>query len=472
MTTRIAASGLCLLMLACGSDSGGEPPAQYLPRICAQEGPVQVLSFDEPDEFDWLISSRGDRWTIGRLLYDDDGVEPQTGYVGYLVGPCGEDPVEIDLWPFRVGDSTFGCDPEDGTLLRVDSRTGQPVSEISSGIECDPVFLLDDAGVLLDRSDGTLVLLDARGELSRTSIPAGKRITTQRPVAPYLNGGGFSGFGWIAPLDPQTFVVLAGDQTIWRLGTDGTSRLLFEGFSAAWAQLAHEVFVLQREGADEGGSTSTVVLDLVTAETWEGPPVEDLRAEGGYLFAADGLYHLRDRTLHGYPTGVTAQNIDGVSHEGHGYHMENRIVVWDVKSGAMLVDEAARGEACGDVWVEEQRTLAWWGDPRCERAELWSYPLQGGDPELIWVDDSSYAGLWVSAISQLVDWSRVSGQPDDLIYRNRESREAWTIDHGVLDLLRYPFFNPERGVKPADSMVLYQVRDGSRTGLWRSELPD
>jgi hypothetical protein len=118
---------LSLLALGMGVTLGCGPEvdpvvAQYEPRVCGQDGPVQILAVDEPPR------------------------------------------------PLIVGETLMGCDLSNGAIYLVDPHTAERGDLLTQGLQCDPVAKLGATALMRDVQDDTLAIVDDGGNVTRTSL--------------------------------------------------------------------------------------------------------------------------------------------------------------------------------------------------------------------------------------------------------------------------------------------------------------
>lgn len=467
---------LASLLVGCGDES--EALQQYRPRICGQEGPVQVLSVERWPAAEssaherWQVGTVGSRWVVRRFMRTLSADGSRTDIEAHVVDPCGEHPVRLPArtWPLSIGDALFGCNVDDGTVFEIDPETGQSGEVLATGIACDPIQRTPETLLLHDRAAARLAVLDGSGELIGTPVPLPDG-GSDLELAPYLSYPVGShrvneGVVWLR----------GNDAGLWRVEADGMARRVLDNVRRVTVDDSTGLVVVALEDSVEESDSSlhpTLVIDPVTEESWPGPPVEYLMVAEGYLFVPGGFFDLSARSLHPYPSTIP-ENMwaIGVHAEGYGLLFEQRFAVWNIASGELLVDQLIDAKACSAVSIEGATAVISWatGDD-CASTEVWAYPLDGSDPELIAVERRHPgSGKWTEEGS-LNYYLQNSGEPFDLIYTNDETGKASLIDHDV-QVLVSPGGGQALEQEPFDRYALnYVISEGERTGLWRSELP-
>lgn len=476
MNARTRTVGLVLVvvgMLGCGP-SIDETPPQYEPRVCGQPAPVQVLAVDEPYRWIWEVDEVQGRWVVRRFEVElvDDVRAPS--FATDTVGPCGEDPVPLSdhLWPLTIGDALYGCDVISGDIYPLDPHDGSRGEKIASSMECEPVGRTASELILLDTTTQRLAIINEQGQTLPTSITFEIPEDRLDRLAPHLNNPLYSTLRISSGAEGARTWVHGADQGLWWLDVaDGTHERLFEGVEEFRVEFeAGFVLVLDdEESLPEQPRLQIFVLG--TGEIREGPWVDEISSSGGYLAVEQGLYGLEDGSLHPYPAGVDPALGVWVQ-EGLAEHIGQRLILWDVESGEILVDVPAEGTACSTAFVLEDVVFMRWGmDGGCRRTQLWSYPLDGSEPELAREESAPFLSSWLSVDELLIQPISQVGNTGNLVYENRATGESWLIDRDVAGPVGGAGKALGWGPELEARSVLYHVRGNGRTGLWRSELP-
>ena len=483
--TRKVGLAACLMApLGCGPHDT-EELEQYRPRICGQDGPVQVLAtpeltFVEDPEVMWGIDEVQGRWIVRRYAWgflDDD--TRVADFDAYLVGPCGEDPVRLrtGLWPLRLGDTLFGCDVGDGTVHRVDPHTGVVGAAVAEGLECEPIGRTETSLAMLDLVAGQPVLLDEAGELTSVALSLPQPEGTEYRMAPFLHepNAVLPRLNWFA----GSLWAEGDDGAVWRIEPDGTSRRVADDMEIWLLDRESGLLILGPGGHDLPEPPFPITLmDPATEQTWAGPVVEpQLNIVDGYVQVDGGFLHLREGTFHPLPPTVPEDDHIGIWPSGYAFHLGERFVLWEVASSSVVVDHIVPGRSCGLHMPEGDAVFKRWGmDEDCNHTQLWSYGLDGGEPQVVAEASKPQESSWLQYGEELLFVPFVwTEQPSELAYENLVTDEGWLLDRGVTGLFQN--WSVGRALAPEDPDVLedpaimYLVEDGERTGLWRSELP-
>ena len=468
-----------VLLCACGPEVD-EVAVQYEPRLCGQEGPVQVLAVDEPART-WKAQEVQGRWLLRRYSVEDhdDGVRSVDVDVD-LVDPCGGRRVTLaeDLWPFIVGEQLFGCDLTDGSIYLVDPDSGEVGARVAQHMICEPLARKNAWALMQDSSTSTVAVLHDSGELTPTAVSLTLPTEDGSFIGPYAGNLSTSitmPFTW-----PEQ-VKSAGDGRVLVLGDSG--RLwMFDGELPEPSEIAagvdefvvgENVAVMRDLGDAEVEQFVVRLLDLDTGRERDGPTVGWLSMYGRYQKVEGGLFDVVDGDLHPHPPGIShlEQVFNGPTHLG--YRVSDAVQVWDIETGEMLVDEPLPSdEVCSPVSanvVDDGLILSVNTDvSTCSKTELWSYPLDGSQPELLFRVPEGY-GAYARSRDVVVYYRRET--VTDILHENVRTGESLTILQDVaasvstsLSLVESSVFDGQRG-------RLYFVEDGDRTGLWATVLP-
>lgn len=467
--------GALLLLPTCGPDAAG--PSEFA-EICGTRGPHRLLALAEGERIHPFFGAT----RIGDRLYFIAGVgednflgqsKPTTATV-YSTGLCGEDrrPIAEDIR--QVFESGYlpgvllGCRGEvSGDLLVLDpAGVTAPRLLISGGCWADtwtahgvvredeyaediarhlfypypadldagpiePVVLVDRIQshryrVLTAPATEELLALDLDGDLLRIALPGGETTVLQAAVDDFHASADGHYLAWedrlTASDDPDGS---AGDIIL---------RDRWTGVDTVLAPAPHP-FGLSRLDADQvrlskGADAGGRIIALPSLEEAEIPAgrrlVSQLSNERWLLGGDGGGWYLHDPVA-GTETLLTAE------------------------PGRLL-------------GFSDDRMLFLRGDPGADKGtahELWSYPFEGGAPELLAARVTEPGWLADGRIFTVVD-ADVEGLGDLVIVEPDTLTERW-LDGRALPLA--PYFGWYTNIAERDT-IAYQVLDGERSGVW------
>ena len=450
----------------CGPEVGEVPPL-YEPRVCGQDGPVDLLVFDDAPSWTVLSSVAG-RWMV-LSVWQADG-EPFDFDVRTMA-PCGGDEVRLpeNLWPSIRGDSLLGCDVRDGTFYPLDPHTGEAGEVIGTGLQCDPLASGSDATLLRDVESQTVAVIDHAGDLTRTSIPFALP-EDEQPVGPHLADPvrlitALSDFPTRTRSSMEAGrLLLDDDGNLWRFGSNSAAVQVAEGVAAFLLQ--EEVVVIQRQEHAESELFPIQLLDLRDDTLREGPEVIHLRMEWGYLHLPGAFFDPVDEATYPHPAGVEAASAtpEGM---GVGYGPGRRLRVWNIETGELLIDRDDL--PVGDSFVRVWDDVVTFESDEAGRLEIWSSPLDGSSPELVY---RSPPDGWASLVSP--DEALIAPgveAPVDVTYLDLATSASWVLMPSVVSTIvslrvaDSPVFDGQRP-------VVYWIEDGERSSLSVTLLPE
>ena len=393
--------------LACGPEADDGPQA-HQPRVCGQTGPVELLSFE--GDRDWAsVVTVEDRW-----LLLAGGAEPEQGFESYTIDPCGgaRVPLPENAWPVVIGDRLFGCDVNDGSLRSIDSRTGALGEEIDRGLQCDSVAGGSEFALFRRVDSGRLVSVTADGQLRPTELLMAS--TAETSAFSHLES--LSVFQHVTYEPRQVAyadgpLLLDDDDTLWHVGLDQSTRVVSQDVAAFLA--VEDVVILQR--LDDAGAErfEPSLVNLTDGTQREGPELTKLHVDGGYLFTPDGFFDPVTGVTLPLPEGLRASPRVVWPETSLGYSLpaglQDGLQVWDVETGRMLIDW--EGEFSQPVYVNG------WNDAvvlsfqnQDGMPELWSFPLDGSDPELVYLGTDR--GMSLVGPDEVLSFARESPTTD------------------------------------------------------------
>ncbi len=377
-------AGLLILVggLGCGPevDDGAQV---HQPRVCGQAGPVELVSFE--GDRDWAsVVAVEDRW-----LLLAGGAGPEQGFESYTIDPCGGAPVPLpeNAWPVVIGDRLFGCDVNDGSLRSIDSRTGALGEEIDRGLQCDSVAGGPEFALFRRVDSGRLVSVTADGQVRPTELLMAS--TAETSAFSHLES--LSAFLY-ATFEPRQVayadgpLLLDDDDTLWHVGLDQSTRVVSQDVAAFL--VVEDVVILQR--LDDAGAErfEPSLVSLIDGMQREAPEVTKLHVEGGYLFTPDGFFDPVTGVTHPLPEGLRGSPRVVWPETSMAYSLkvgqQDGLQVWDIETGRMLID--------WDGEYGQPASVNGWNDAvvlslenRDGMPELWSFPLDGDDPERVYL---------------------------------------------------------------------------------------
>ena len=477
-----------LSLAACGPGVD-EPLAPHEPRVCGQDGPAGLVSLDETPRWSVLRPVDG-RWVLlsvftplGRALYEGE----RFSIVAHTLDPCGGDVVALpeNLWPIVLGESLFGCDVRDGTVYTLDPHTGDTGAVVGTDLQCDPLRTdfrplygglraEDNDFVLMRAADTeTIAVLDAAGTLTQTdisfTIPADAHFDGPYVVAPFTSAVGWSTIPertrWSAEAGK---LVLDDDGTLWQFTSSAADpRPVAEGVHEFL--VSEDVVVIRRQQDANAESFGVQLLDLSTGTVHEGPAVTHLQIESGYLHLPDAFFDPVAGSTYPHPASVnTGPGVLPESDVGYGFSPHFR--AWNVETGHLLID-ANDGPMSGQsirVWGDVVTVTSHQREP--DTLEVWSYPLDGSTPELIYESASGSLAYLPSPDEVVV---HPPDDPLDITYQRLSTGESRVLMpkvlsylvHSAASIVESPVFDGQRP-------EFFWVEDGDRSTLTVTLLPE
>lgn len=464
--------GLALCTLCACGPGVDDAPEHYEPRLCGQEGPVQVLALDEPAR-NAVVRLVGERWMMLRFSFIDTGGAHSVDFAVDTVEPCGGDRVSLPprLWPIVVGDALMGCDVLEGALYLVDPHTGEQGAKVAEGLQCDPLKNNGDRVLMRELSTGTIAVLEETGDVAFTSIPFAIEEGENDADEPYLVDPfsvlvGQSGSpSRIRGAGDAGVLVLADDRRLWQFEPGSSSpRQLAEGVDAFVAN--DQVVAIRAVEHADAEAYAAQLLDLRTGVAREGPTVSGLLLHGPYLDLGEGLFDLGENAAFALPPGTHVSGVWPVT-SPLAYDASQGVQVWEVETGAVVLDHRMFPLVSGHLQL--------WGDVvtanyhgACEGDEVWSYPLDGSEPRRMRKAPAGM-GIRVRSRDELLMYPACSA--GEVTYENLRTGQSWVISTDVaadvfpsVDVVGSPVFE---GREP----LFYYVEDEERTGIWVTVLP-
>lgn len=482
---------MALLGLGACGPSAGEPVEELHVRTCGGDGPARLI----PDVVVVAVAQHGERLlAVGIASLD---LAADDAFTVWAVGPCGEDPVILYEYERHgnvqiAGDLLLGCE-DDGSVYRLDATGARPPVELLQGVSCrfeatpagllahDPVHQAvrlhpapHDDGVEVitiaedvpDRSlrcdpdepdcavyqgrvppypfqvDGSSIfVIDAQARLSRIEPATQASVVVAENVADFV-------------VLPGTERLLTEDVEIAQHGGQARGRIRLVDLTTGQSQPLHAMGLpLQIRWPIAVGLASETVDDL-----------DFPRAFGAFdLRTGERLDMPRTSSLSvRNPPFVDEEHLvltaDGETADGNTYYR------WSDHTSSWI--EVASFATFSSAFQRNGRLEVMVHDLQDGDRELWLADFDGSGPALA---ASDVSGAWITRNDHVVWSDETSGESIDDQFGDLWVAELYDGRRFHMDdramLLVGPWGEPDLG-----GDVLYTVRDGERSGLWRSAL--
>ena len=143
-----------------------------------------------------------------------------------------------------------------------------------------------------------------------------------------------------------------------------------------------DVVVVQRLDDAEAERFEPSLVSLTDGTQREGPQVVKLHVEGGYLLTPEGFFDPSNGVTHPLPEGVHGSPRVVSPEDSLAYSLLDGLQVWDIETGQMLIDWDGEFTHPGSVNGWNDGIVLSFETPE-GMPGLWSFPLDGSDPELV-----------------------------------------------------------------------------------------
>ncbi len=455
--------------------------------VCGTQEPLRLLEAETPTTP--LGAIWGSTVVAERRIavwYDDSPGDDATPPFGaYVLDACGGNVVQLSdrEFPLVVGDTTFVCDPTDGSIRPFNLDTAQAGETLATGYDCAPRRRQGDALLLRNWDENAYGLLRPSGvELLDYELDPIEAEANTFPHAAYLGRWGASGS--IRENEQHRVIAWLGFKLI-----DVETAEVFElpedvvaGFGAHDGQ-----DILLVLAADEAGESTSLIIDQLGDEPRTGPtftgPVDFFFShefEGGVVTNTD-VFLAEERESLSLPGPVPA-NGDLIRLDETRFASVVRddlggleLAVWDSDSdGGWRSIELPPGRLCGGTGFNEEAD-AFEGSfstaADCLNTEYWLLPFDGSEGTFVADNDSSQRLAHFGLGSGSLLRTPFGRGESDLEVIDIETGIPSTLARDVDGLASPPTPALPRKSAGEDDAIEYYIRSGERAGLWITGVP-
>ncbi|MBV1856943.1 MAG: hypothetical protein KUG77_00935, partial [Nannocystaceae bacterium] len=404
----------------------------------------------------------------------------------YVLDACGGDVVALSdrEFPLVVGDTTFVCDPTDGSIRRFDLDSAQAGEVLATGYDCAPRRRQGDTLLLRNWDENAYGLLRPDGvELLDYELDPVERESNTFPHAPYL--GRWDAVGSFRENEQHRIMVWLGFKLI-----DLENAEVFEVPEATVAGFGMQdgEDILLVLAPNEAGESASLIIDELGDVPSPGPtftgPVDFFLSrdfDGGVVTDTE-VFLAESRESLSLPGPVPASS-DLVRLDETRFASVLRdelgsleLAVWDSDSDdGWRSIELPPGGLCGGGTSFNEEASAFEGsfstDGRCLDREYWSLPFDGTPGTFVTDSDSNqslgHLGLGNKALLRApVGWGK-----RDLEVIDIETGVPSTLASDIDGVASPPTPALPRKSPGEDGTIEYYVRSGEQAGLWITGVP-